>query len=78
MSAEIIPFPVPGLIERVAHRMLPAMKQPPGARRDEAKDRVFLELSAGAENEFRLSVEQWSAVWRRVDELMSANEAANG
>ncbi len=78
MTAQIIPFPVPSLIERVARRMVPAMEAPLGEQRDEAKDQVFLELSAGYDNGFPLNHKQWAAVWRRVDELMSTKEMASG
>ncbi len=76
MTAEVIPFP--SLIERVARRMLPVMDTPPGAQRDEVFGRATTELGVGLEDGLDLSAYQWAAVWRRVDELMSAKERANG
>ena len=45
MTAIIIPFP--GLIERVARRMLPVMDAPPGDQRDEVFGRATTELGVG-------------------------------
>ena len=42
MTAEIIPFP--GLIERVARRMLPVMETPPGEQRDDVLGQAATEL----------------------------------
>ena len=76
MTAEIIPFP--GLIERVARRMLPVMEAPPGEQREEVFSQATTELGVGVEDGLDLSAEQWAAVWRRVDELMSGRERASG
>lgn len=66
-DAEIIIFP--GLIERVAHRMLIVREAPPGDQRDDAFGQATMELDADG---LYLRSEQWQAVWRRVDELMSS------
>ena len=71
MVAQIIPFP--GLIERVAHRMLVVMEAPPGDERDEAFVDATIDLD---ENQLTLSPEQWAAVWRRVHAMMSTGPAA--
>lgn len=76
MTAAIIPFP--GLIDRVARRMLPVMEAPPGDQRDDVFGRATTELGVGLEDGLDLSTHQWAAVWRRVDELMSAKRRANG
>ncbi len=78
MTAKIIPFPVPSLIERVARRMLPVMEAPPGDQRDEVFGHATVELGAGRAGGLDLTSNQWKAVWRRVDEIMSAKEKARG
>ena len=76
MTAEIIPFP--GLIERIARRMLLVMEAAPGEQRDDAFGLATTELGVGLENGLDLRSEQWAAVWRRVDELMLSGGKANG
>jgi len=76
LTAEVIPFP--GLIERVARRLLPVMDAPPGDQRDEVFGRATTELGVGLDGGLDLNTSQWTAVWRRVDELMSAKRRANG
>ncbi len=76
MTAEIIPFP--GLIERVARRLLPVMEAPPGELRDDAFARATTELGVGLQGGLNLNAEQWAVVWHRVDELMSRRERAGG
>ena len=76
MTAEIIPFP--GLIERVAHRMLRVMEAPPGEQRDDAFGQATTELGVGLENGLDLSAKQWATVWRRVDSLMSERRRSDG
>ena len=74
MTAEIIPFP--GLIERVAHRMLRVMEAPPGDQRDDAFGQATTEFGVGQKGGLDFNANQWAAVWRRVDEMMSRK--ANG
>ena len=76
MTAEIIPFP--GLIERVANRMLRVMEASPGEQRDDAFGRATTELGVGLENGLDLSAEQWKSIWRRVDLLMSERRRSDG
>ena len=76
MTAEIIPFP--SVIERVARRMLPVMDAPPGDQRDEVFCRTTTELGVGLDDGLNLSAEQWTAVWHRVNEMMSDRKSASG
>ena len=58
--------------------MLPVMEAPPGDQREDVFGRATTELGVGLEDGLDLSAEQWAAVWRRVDDLMSAKRRANG
>ena len=74
MTAAIIPFP--GLIDRVAKRFAQLM----GASSEQTFGRVIAEpeIKLGPNGAPDLNPEQWAAVWRRVDELMSENNQPNG
>ena len=76
MAAEIIPFP--GLIERVARRMLRVMEIPAGKGHEREFDRALAEFGIGCEGGLALSDEQWKAIWHRVYQMMPAKEKVGG
>ena len=77
MTAQIIPFP--GLLERVAHRLVLVMEVPTEEQRDDAFGEATTELGIGGfEGGLVLSPEQWAIVWRRVEQLMTEGKRANG
>lgn len=76
MSAEIIQFP--GLLERVARRLVPVMEAPPGDQREDVFFQVTTELGVGLNDGLDLSAEQWALVWHRVDQLMTEGKRASG
>ena len=72
MSAQIILHPT--FVERLARRMAHVMAVPPGDNyeQERAHSRALDEFGIACQGGVELSDDQWRAVWRRVDALLSA------
>ncbi len=72
MSADVILHPL--FMERLARRMAQAMEVPPGDdfEQERAHSRALDEFGVACDGGVELTDDQWRAVWRRVDALLSA------
>ena len=78
MTAEVILLP--GLIERLARRMVRVMEVPPGDNyeQERAFDQALDEFGIACEGGVALTDEQWKAIWHRVYQMMPAKEKVGG